>query len=65
MFLFPGFNISVTSVVILDFVGLEYLTEALGLASLFGGIGSVLGPPFSGSLCYHVIFFFANCKYGT
>ncbi|XP_060565324.1 monocarboxylate transporter 13-like [Ruditapes philippinarum] len=45
-----GFNISVTSVVILDFVGLEYLTEALGLASLFGGIGSVLGPPFSGLL---------------
>ncbi|XP_060597776.1 monocarboxylate transporter 2-like [Ruditapes philippinarum] len=45
-----GFTISVTSVVLLDLMGLDCLTEALGLISLSSGIGSVLGPPFAGLL---------------
>ncbi|XP_053404937.1 monocarboxylate transporter 13-like [Mercenaria mercenaria] len=45
-----GFTISVTSVILFDLVGLEYLAEALGMVSLFSGVGSVLGPPFAGFL---------------
>lgn len=45
-----GFTISVTSVILLDLVGLEHLTDAVGLVSLFQGIGSLLGPSVAGLL---------------
>ncbi|XP_053403348.1 monocarboxylate transporter 12-like [Mercenaria mercenaria] len=45
-----GFTLSVTSVILFDLVGLKSLTEALGMVSLFSGLGSVLGPPFAGLL---------------
>lgn len=48
-----GFNIGayvgLTSVVLVDLLGIEKLTNAFGLLLLFQGIASLIGPPFAGS----------------
>lgn len=49
-----GFNIGayvgLTSVVLVDLLGIEKLTNAFGLLLLFQGIASLIGPPFAGWL---------------
>ncbi|CAJ0934642.1 unnamed protein product, partial [Mesorhabditis belari] len=64
-----GFSISsyvcLTSVILVDLLGLEKLTNAFGLLLLFQGIGTVFGPPISGYLAdltgsYHPAFVFCG-----
>lgn len=45
-----GAYVGLTSVVLVDLLGLDNLTNAFGLLLLFQGIASVLGPPFCGWL---------------
>ncbi|MFH4976687.1 hypothetical protein AB6A40_003396 [Gnathostoma spinigerum] len=42
--------VCLTSVLLVDLVGIERLTNAFGLLLLFQGIGTVFGPPISGEL---------------
>ena len=43
-----GAYVGLTSVVLVDLLGLDKLTNAFGLLLMFQGIASVLGPPFIG-----------------
>ena len=43
-----GAYVGLTSVVLVDLLGLDKLTNAFGLLLLFQGIASVIGPPFIG-----------------
>lgn len=45
-----GAYVGLTSVVLVDLLGLEKLTNAFGLLLLFQGIASLAGPPFAGWL---------------
>lgn len=45
-----GAYVGLTSVVLVDLLGLDNLTNAFGLLLLFQGIASVIGPPFIGNL---------------
>ena len=44
-----GAYVGLTSVVLVDLLGLDKLTNAFGLLLMFQGIASVLGPPFVGT----------------
>lgn len=44
-----GAYVGLTSVVLVDLLGLERLTNAFGLLLLFQGIASLIGPPFAGA----------------
>ena len=46
---FP-FQVSLTSVVLVDVAGLDRLTSAFGLLVSFRGVSSVLGPPLAGAV---------------
>lgn len=48
-----GAYVGLTSVVLVDLLGLDKLTNAFGLLLLFQGIASVLGPPIIGALYDH------------
>ena len=50
-FYFIGTYVSLTSVVLVDLLGLEKLTNAFGLIRLFQGLASLIGPPFFGNFC--------------
>ena len=43
-----GAFVGLTSVVLVDLLGMERLTNAFGLLLLFQGIASVVGPPICG-----------------
>ena len=43
-----GAYVGLTSVVLVDLLGLDNLTNAFGLLLLWQGIASVIGPPFIG-----------------
>ncbi len=43
--------ISLTSIVIVDLLGLEALTSAFGLVAMARGVSSIVGPPMAGFLC--------------
>lgn len=45
-----GAYVGLTSVILVDLLGLEKLTNAFGLLLLFQGIASFVGPPFAGTL---------------
>lgn len=45
-----GAYVGLTSVVLVDLLGIEKLTNAFGLLLLFQGIASLIGPPFAGKL---------------
>ena len=47
-----GAYVGLTSVVLVDLLGLDNLTNAFGLLLLFQGIASVIGPPFIGKVTY-------------
>lgn len=44
-----GAYVGLTSVVLVDLLGLERLTNAFGILLLFQGIASLIGPPFAGT----------------
>lgn len=43
-----GAYVGLTSVILVDLLGLERLTNAFGLLLLFQGIASLVGPPIAG-----------------
>ncbi|KYB27338.1 monocarboxylate transporter 12 [Tribolium castaneum] len=45
-----GAYVGLTSVILVDLLGLERLTNAFGLLLLFQGIASLIGPPMAGAL---------------
>ncbi|XP_057325967.1 monocarboxylate transporter 12 [Microplitis mediator] len=45
-----GAYVGLTSVILVDLIGLERLTNAFGLVLLFQGVASLLGPPIAGWL---------------
>ena len=45
-----GAYVGLTSVVLVDLLGLDKLTNAFGLLLMFQGIASVLGPPIVGKI---------------
>ena len=47
-----GAYVGLTSVVLVDLLGLDKLTNAFGLLLLFQGIASVMGPPIIGTKKY-------------
>ena len=40
--------ISLTSIILVDLLGLDNLTSAFGLLTLFRGFSSMIGPPING-----------------
>lgn len=44
---------SLRSILIVDLIGLEKLTNGFGLLLLFQGIATVIGSPIAGKCCYH------------
>lgn len=48
--LFVGALVGLTSVILVDLLGIDKLTNAFGLLLLFQGIGSFIGPPIAGSM---------------
>ena len=48
--LFVAAYISLTSIVLVDLLGLDNLTSAFGLLVLFRGVSSMVGPPVAGSV---------------
>ncbi|KAK8722038.1 hypothetical protein OTU49_012444 [Cherax quadricarinatus] len=60
-----GAYVGLTSVVLVDLLGMERLTNAFGLLLMFQGIASVIGPPMCGALfdvtdSYHYSFLLAG-----
>lgn len=47
-FVVEGVYVSLTSVVLVDLLGLEKLTSSFGLLLLFQGIATIVGPPLAG-----------------
>ena len=47
-----GAYVGLTSVVLVDLLGLDKLTNAFGLLLMFQGIASVIGPPVIGEISY-------------
>lgn len=45
-----GAYVGLTSVILVDLLGLEKLTNAFGLLLLFQGVASLIGPPMAGAL---------------
>ncbi|XP_042235653.1 monocarboxylate transporter 14-like [Homarus americanus] len=45
-----GAYVGLTSVVLVDLLGMERLTNAFGLLLMFQGIASIIGPPMCGAL---------------
>ena len=52
MFFKLGTYVSLTSVIIVDLLGIEKLTNAFGIVLLFQGVASFIGPPIIG--IYHL-----------
>ena len=67
--------VSLTSVVLVDLLGIERLTNSFGLLLLFQGVATIVGPPVAGmytrwhcgaELSVMYIFgLFCNCKLST
>lgn len=45
-----GAYVGLTSVILVDLLGLDKLTNAFGLLLLFQGIASLVGPPIAGKI---------------
>lgn len=48
--LFVSAYVSLTSIILVDLLGLDNLTSAFGLLVLFRGVSTLIGPPLAGSL---------------
>ena len=42
--------IALTSIVLVDFCGIDNLTSAFGLLTVFRGVSSIIGPPLAGAM---------------
>lgn len=51
-----GAYVGLTSVILVDLLGLDKLTNAFGLLLLFQGIASFIGPPIGGNLLFQMVF---------
>lgn len=49
--MFIGVYVSLTSVVLVDLLGIELLTNSFGLLLLFQGFATFIGPPLAGWMC--------------
>ena len=59
-----GAYVGLTSVVLVDLLGLDKLTNAFGLLLMFQGIASVMGPPVIGQyFCYHPYHILIRCLF--
>lgn len=47
-----GAYVGLTSVILVDLLGIDKLTNAFGLLLLFQGIASLIGPPMAGKFLY-------------
>lgn len=61
--------ISLTSIILVDLLGLDKLTNAFGLLILFRGAAAILGPPLAGMIydatkSYDIPFFLAAALFG-
>src|SRR5439155_19485325 len=52
--LFVSGYISLTSIILVDLLGLDNLTNAFGLLILFRGAASIVGPPVAGKYKFYV-----------
>lgn len=50
LFLIAAGYISLTSIILVDLLGLDKLTNAFGLLILFRGVAAIAGPPLAGNL---------------
>lgn len=62
---FPAAFIALTSIVLVDLLGIAQLTNAFGLLCLLRGVAAIIGPPLAGSMfdmtqSYDVPFFLAG-----
>lgn len=67
--IFTGVYVSITSVVLVDLLGLEKLTNSFGLTLLFQGVATLIGPPAAGWLfdatkVYDYSFYLAGLSLG-
>lgn len=53
-----GAYVGLTSVILVDLLGLERLTNAFGLLLLFQGVASLIGPPIGGNFFFIYFLFF-------
>ena len=63
--LFIAAYISLTSIVLVDVMGIENLTSAFGLLTMFRGAASIVGPPTAGAVyeathSYSISFYLAG-----
>lgn len=61
--------ISLTSIILVDLLGLEKLTNAFGLLILFRGVAAIVGTPLAGAIydatnSYDIPFFTAGALFG-
>lgn len=69
MFLFTAGYISLTSIILVDLLGLDRLTNAFGLLILFRGAAAIIGSPLAGAVydatkSYDIPFFMASAFFG-
>jgi MFS family permease len=62
---FISANYALTTVILVDLLGLDRLTNAFGIVSLAGGVAMLVGPPFAGwladmSASYDPVFYMAG-----
>ena len=68
--IFPAGYISLTSIILVDLLGLEKLTNAFGLLILFRGAAAIVGTPLAGAIydatkSYDIPFFTAGALFGV
>lgn len=51
-----GAYVGLTSVILVDLLGLDKLTNAFGILLLFQGIASLVGPPLAGEISIAIYF---------
>ena len=56
--LFSAAFIALRSIVIVDLLGIQKLTNAFGLTSLFQGIACLIGSPMSGDVTLRLVIFY-------
>lgn len=66
---FPAGYISLTSIILVDLLGLDKLTNAFGLLILFRGAAAIVGTPMAGAIknatgSYDIPFFVAGGLFG-
>lgn len=55
-----GAYVGLTSVILVDLLGLDKLTNAFGILLMFQGIASLVGPPIAGKHIY-LVYFTVQC----